>query len=70
MGMHAGCGHGMIMATSTAHLHMQVTTAPAGMCPTAGGAGGGQVGMAWSPITRGGCGSCFTCTSGSAHGWL
>ena len=24
MGMHADCGHGMIMATSMAQLHMQV----------------------------------------------
>ena len=26
MGMHADCGHGMIMATNMAHLHMQLMT--------------------------------------------
>ena len=26
MGMHADCGHSVIMATSMAQLHMQVTT--------------------------------------------
>ena len=26
MGMHADCGHGIIMATSMAQLHMQVMT--------------------------------------------
>ena len=26
MGMHADCGHGTIMATSLAQLHMQVMT--------------------------------------------
>ena len=42
MGMHADCGHGLIMATSIAQLHMQVMTSwihmqttpllPLGMC--------------------------------------
>ena len=28
MGMHADCGHGIIMATGMAQLHMQVMTRP------------------------------------------
>ena len=36
------------------------------MCPPAKGAGGGQVGGAGSPIARGCCGSCFTCSSRAA----
>ena len=28
MGMHADCGHGIIMATSMAQLHMQAMTLP------------------------------------------
>ena len=28
MGMHTDCGHGIIMATSMAQLHMQAITSP------------------------------------------